>query len=332
MTARTSTSRRRFITIAAAAAAAVAAGLRPASAAGDMLKWRGVAMGAEATILLPEMPRRRAEALIVRCVDELRRLEAEFSLYQTDSAISRLNASGLLKPPSLDFHRLLQDCGRFHRMTDGAFDPTVQPLWRLYVEHFTRQDGEDPAPRDIAKARALVGFGDIAVSPERIALSRPGMAITLNGVAQGYITDRVADLLRAAGLDKVLIDLGEIRVLGRHPDGRPWRVGRPSPGGETEFVALEDTAIATSSGRATPFEPTGRFHHLFDPASGESVQGVESVSVVAPTATLADALSTALSVMPVEAWRPVLARFPQAHAAAILDDGSEVAVPADAQG
>ncbi len=331
MTARTSTSRRRFITIAAGAAAAVASGLRPASAAGDMLKWRGVALGAEATILLPEMPRGRAEALIGRCVEDLRRLEAEFSLFQADSAVCRLNAAGDLEAPSLDFYRLLQDCGRFHRMTDGAFDPTVQPLWRLYVEHFAaRPDGEGPAHRDIAKARSLVGFRDVAVSPERIAFARPGMAITLNGVAQGYITDRIADLLRAAGLGNVLIDLGEIRVLGRHPDGRPWRVARPSPGGEAELIALEDAAIATSSGRATPFEPTGRFHHLFDPASGESARGTESVTVVAPTATVADGLSTALTVLPVEMWRTVLARFPNAHAAAILDDGTELAVAAGA--
>ena len=327
MRARTVTSRRRFITIAAGAAAAVAAGTRANSAAGDMLKWRGVALGAEATILLPEMPRGRAEALIGLCVDELRRLEVEFSLFQADSAISRLNASGVLEAPSLDLYRLLQDCGRFHRMTDGAFDPTVQPLWRLYVEHFAgRQGDEGPAPDDLAKARALVGFRDVTVSPERIAFSHPGMAITLNGVAQGYITDRVADLLRAAGLENVLIDLGEIFGLGRRPDGRPWRVGRPSPGGEAELMPLEDAAIATSSGRATPFEPTGRFHHLFDPASGASARGVRSVSVVAPTATLADALSTALSVMPVEKWRSVLAQFPDTRATAILDDDSEVAL------
>lgn len=290
--------RRRLLRIAAATGGlwlAPGAAARPA----EPQSWRGVALGAEASMVLHHPDAAAGHALIRRSVAEIRRLEAVFSLYRADSALSVLNREGALAAPPLDLVRLLAEARGFSEITGGAFDVTVQPLWQLHARHFSAP-GADPAgpPADaIAEALARVDHTAITIRSDRIAFGRPGMAVTLNGIAQGYVTDRVADLLRRAGLDHVLIDLGETRALGRHPDGRPWRVGLARPDGSGDIgriVDLADAAVATSAGHATRFDAAGRHHHLFDPKTGRSTRRHAGVSVIAPTATAADALSTGL--------------------------------------
>ncbi len=280
---------------------------RPARASSlpEPFVWRGVALGAEASIALYHPDRAAAERLVGEAVAEVRRLEAVFSLYRPDSALSRLNRTGVLAAPPLDLVRLLATARAFGELTGGAFDVTVQPLWELYARHFAARDADPagPDPAAVGRALSLVDYRRISVASDRIALGAPGMAVTLNGIAQGYITDRVADLLRAAGVERVLLDLGEIRGIGRHPEGRPWRAGIRDPGDAARIakrVDLDDRALASSAGSGTPFDGSGRIHHLFDPASGRSANRYAGVSVLAPTATAADALSTGLSAMPRE--------------------------------
>ena len=120
------------------------------------------------------------------------------------------------------------------------------------------------------------------------------MAVTLNGVAQGYITDRVADLLRGRGFENVLVELGEVRALGRCADLEPWRAGIADPE-DPSAVLLElpllDSALATSGSYGTWLDPAHRHHHIFDPATGRSAHRQAMVSVTAPRAMVADALS-----------------------------------------
>jgi thiamine biosynthesis lipoprotein len=226
-----------------------------------------------------------------------------------------LNRVGHHRTPPLELVDLLAQSRTFSEMTDGAFDVTVQPLWRVYAEHFSRPNA-DPAgpPSDaLAPARAAVDYAAVEIDPAGVRFERPSMAITLNGIAQGYVTDRVADLLADAGVTNVLLDIGESRALGQHPSGRPWRVGvrRPDrPDTVDSHVELTDRALATSAGAASPFEPTGQHHHLFDPKRGRSAALVEQVSVAAPRATTADALSTALAISTPSRSEAIAARFP----------------------
>ena len=224
--------RRRTLTIAASMAGL---GVVPwlagigGAAAGELRRWRGTALGAKATILLNHPDGAAAERLIGACIAEITRLEKVFSLYRGDSALSALNRDGVLADPPPDLVRLMAESRRISELSAGAFDVTVQPLWRLYAAHFSEPgaDPKGPPAQAIAQALSLVDYGAVTVDSGRIALARPGMAVTLNGIAQGYITDRVAELLRRAGADRVLIDLGEARGLGRHPSGRPWRREKP---------------------------------------------------------------------------------------------------------
>ena len=149
------------------------------------------------------------------------------------------------------------------------------------------------------------------------------MAVTLNGIAQGYITDRVAALLQDAGMGDVLLDIGEVRALGRHPEGRPLarrppprrRAGNGCPHRHPRRPAPSPPRPASRarSSRAA------RHHHLFDPATGRPAPGTGQVSVIAPRATMADALSTALAVAPPARAAPLAARFPEI---AVLTDAA----------
>jgi FAD:protein FMN transferase len=161
-------------------------------------------------------------------------------------------------------------------------------------------------------ARSRVDYKAVHVDTDRLSFSRPGMKLTLNGIAQGYITDRVADLLRAEGCSHTLVDMGEIRALDGHPSGRPWLAGLKEalkPGHSLTSIPLYNDAISTSSALGTTFEPSGRFNHIFDPATGACAFRYASVSVKTSRATTADALSTAFSLMPLDAARQALAAF-----------------------
>jgi thiamine biosynthesis lipoprotein len=151
------------------------------------------------------------------------------------------------------------------------------------------------------------------------------MAITLNSLAQGYITDVIADMLRHEGFDSAVVDLGEFRTLGWHPDGRPWRIGirnGRADGGDGRMVELTDMALAVSGGYGTPFEPSGRFHHIFDPVTGASANGLVEVAVIGPRATAANALSTAICVAGEARAAALLAAYPGTQAILTRPDRS----------
>jgi FAD:protein FMN transferase len=307
-----SLTRRRLIVISASiAGSAFLTGGRTAQA-GDPVRWHGSALGAQVSIEIYHPDRAEVERLVARCVVDVRRLEQQFSLYRADSAISTLNRTGILVSPDADMVALLKASLLFAGITGGAFDPTVQPLWQLYADHFTseRPDSNGPSPQKLAGALAKVGYAGLRVSEDRIALARRGAAITLNGIAQGYATDRVVERLRKAGLSTTLVNMGEIRAIGARPEGRPWRVGLADPerpGVVTETIDLIDRAVATSAGAGFRFDASGRFTHLFDPATGRSPSRYSTVSVIASTATEADALSTAFSLMSLSRIQDIVA-------------------------
>jgi thiamine biosynthesis lipoprotein len=271
-------SRRRFIAISAALAPTLLP--RGLSAGPGLHVETGMALGAKVTLRLihPDAPR-----LAARAMAEIHRLEAIFSLYLQDSALCRLNRNGRLEAPPFELLECLGLAGAVHAASGGRFDPTVQPLWQAEAEAVLR--GQPLSPDERAAAAALIGWQDVVLGPSEISL-RPGMALTLNGIAQGFIADRVAALLAEAGLTRALIDTGEMRAL---PEG-DWPV-RLASGDE---IALRNRALATSEPLGMTFGGDGLTSHILDPRQARPVQAAwRSVSVSAPTAALADALSTA---------------------------------------
>lgn len=305
-------SRRRFISL-AAAAAGVPLLLKAAGAQVRPVRWEGTALGAPASIQLYHSDEPQARAAIAAALAELGCLEAIFSLYRPDSAISRLNRNGRVEGAPTDFVALVTRALSLAQITDGVYDPTVQPLWRLYLRHFTTEapDPAGPAQNDIDAALALVDWREVEVDADRgrVAFARPGMGLTLNSGAQGYITDRVAEVLRAHGFDRMLVDMGEPRALAVKPDGSAWRIAIANPADPAQTVAtleVVDRCVATSGGYGTLFDPAGRFTHILDPRTGGTAPALAGVSVVAETATLADGLATAMLLAPVERRRTIL--------------------------
>src|SRR5215470_8365170 len=330
-----SLTRRRAIRIVAAAAGLplVIAAVRATAPPGQLFGWQGEVLGALSELTLWHTDAALAQRTILRVRGEIARYERIFSLYREDSEISRLNAAGTLDKPSPELRRLVEESRRLSLLSDGAFDISVQPLWRLYEAHFWSHSDIQPdiAARARDVARELVDFRNIDIGGTRIAFTRAGMGITLNSLAQGFITDAIADLLRNEGFESAVVDLGEFHTIGRHPDGHPWRIGirnALAQGGIARTIELEDTALAVSGGYGTTFEPTGRFHHIFDPHTGACANGLVDVAVIGPRATAANGLSTAICVAGEDHAAGLLAAFPGTRAILTRPDGTAVTIPA----
>ncbi|SDO95564.1 thiamine biosynthesis lipoprotein [Lutimaribacter pacificus] len=282
-------SRRRFLTIAACA------GVFGTRAAADIpvTQWQTTALGARTTLSLAHSDAGRVADQVFA---ELRRLEGIFSLYRPDSALSRLNRDGRLAAPPFELLECLGLCDRIHNATGGLFDPTIQPLWAAHAQQHATGKAD---PDGIDRARALVGWPQVAVDSQAITLARPGMAITLNGIAQGYIADRIAALLTRQGLTDLMIDTGELRALGGHPQGGDWPVTLETvDGGRSGRVRLRDISMATSSPAGTQFDTVAGAGHILDPRTGQPGRAPwRLVSVTGPSAAVADGLSTAICLM-----------------------------------
>jgi thiamine biosynthesis lipoprotein len=321
--------RRRAIRIVAAAAGLplMIAAVRATAPRGRLFDWQGEVLGALAELSLWHTDEAAARRTIRKVETEIARYERIFSLARADSEISRLNAAGALAKPSPELRGLMEESRRFSILSGGAFDISVQPLWRLYEAHFWSRTAvqDDVLARAREVAHDLVDFRAIEIGSARIAFARDGMAVTLNSLAQGYITDAAADLLRNEGYTTAFVDLGEIRALGRHPDGRDWRVGirnAQAAGGLAQTVGLADAAMAVSGGYGTTFEPSGQFHHIFDPHTGESAHGLLDATVIGPQATAANGLSTALCVTGEERAAALVAACPGYRAILTRPDGT----------
>jgi FAD:protein FMN transferase len=306
--------RRHFLLIAAGAACG-GFGLAARSEGKSRISWQGVSLGARAQIILDHTDRDAAEAALAASRDELARLEGLFSLYREDSAIARLNRSGRLDAPAAEFLEILSTAASVHAASAGAFDPTVQPLWDEYARFYSAGAEDRGFGSRLEEALERTGFPRLSFDAGAIAFSRQGMALTLNGIAQGYITDRIADLLRRRGFENVLVDMGEIRAVGSQRSGQAWPV---TIAGSNRVVSLRDRSLATSATLGTTFDSVGRVGHILDPRTGKAIGQPRQVTVSAPTAVLADALSTALCAAPGHAAGGLLAAFPDAKVISTL--------------
>jgi thiamine biosynthesis lipoprotein len=327
-------SRRRFIRIAASAACLGAvASTRPMAAEPAPLVWSGLVLGNLASIEIRHPNGKTAQGLLERARVEIARLESIMSLYRPESALSVLNDNGVLRNPPLDLVQVLGQARRFGQLTRGAFDVTVQPLWRVYAEHFATTGARSlagPSSDSIRRAVERVDYRALEIEPSVVGLRRPGVTLTLNGIAQGYITDRIAELLNNEGLDHVLVDLGEIRGLGTRDGVAPWCAGIENVGrsGLVAEIPLANQALSTSGSYGFRFDSAGRFHHIFDPRSGACAQLYASVSVLAPDATTSDALATACNLTPLHAIPSLLRAAGGTMAYIILPDGAVTRIEA----
>lgn len=299
--------RRRFLAIAASAIVA------PGASRAGTAAWRGTALGAAASITLGGTGGATAEQTFAAVTAELARLEQVFSLYRPDSALSRLNRAGRLEAPPAELVELLALCDALHSATGGAFDPTVQPLWLALARR---------APADAAAtteaAADLVGWSGVAFDAAGVSFLRPGMALTLNGVAQGFIADRIAAVLGARGYRDVLVDMGEIVARGtRH--GTAWRTDITATEGQVlRRVNLRDRALAVSAPLGTLIDRERNIGHILDPRTGAAAAERRLVAVSGESAALADGLSTGCCLLSEAEAARAVAQFAGARIDALI--------------
>ncbi len=311
-------SRRRFLRIVAMAGAGIALPLAYRRAVARVSETQ-ILMGTvvNLTIVTRVGQQKVAEQAIAACLAEMARLEGLLSRFKADSELTRLNLDGELEAASPALLAILRQSRVISQLSDGAFDITVEPVLDLFRRAHSRQLAM-PTPQAIAAALARVGWERIRISDSRVWFAEPGMAITLDGVAKGYIVDAGVAELRARGFCNLLVEAGgDLLAAGSRAGVQPWQLGIQGPPARGEVVArftLSDRAAATSGDYEHPFTADRRLHHVIDPRTGVSPLTLASATVLAPTVCLADALSTAVMVLGPDQGLPFLKHFPACEA------------------
>lgn len=279
-----------------------------------VLEISGPAQGTTYSIQVVAPPGDLDEAALRRTAgDELAAVDRLLSTWRDDSELARFNAAPTDEwfPVSAELAALVDRALTVGRETGGAFDVTLAPLLELWG--FGPGGGQTrrvPADAEIGRARERTGPGLVEVRREPPALrkTRDGVALTLDGIAQGYTVDRLAARLDALGAGRYLVELGgELYGRGRNPRGEPWTVGVELPVPEVRrlwgAVEIDGVGMTTSGDYRDFFEVDGRrFSHTLDPRTGRPVShDLRSVTVIASSTAAADALATALLVMGPEA-------------------------------
>ena len=278
----------------------------------NKLIWRERALIGFGTTLWIKAAHENADQLeqaLAAAVDVIRSVERQMSLFDPESDINRLNRHRLVKKPDTHLLSVLKISEHVSRFSQGAFDISMQPLWDMWSKAASQKSL--PSARDIQSARERVNWRAVEASPESVRLHIPGMSLSLNGIAQGYATDRVRATLQSHGIHHALIDVGETALLGNAPNEKPWQLGiesaasmnqlteaRKSPNRLVDqrimgapILVSDGRAMATSSDAHTTFSDDHRYHHILNPHTGYSPSQWSSVTVIASSCVLADALT-----------------------------------------
>lgn len=281
-----------------------------------------IAFGTTISVQVMHRNQKQAELAIGNALHEAKKIDALMSLHRADSQLVTLNRQGTLHRPDPHLLAVMRETQRLAEQTGGAFDPTVQPLWRLHAD--AASAGRIAAPDELRQAIRLVDWRKVSVNADRIAFSVPGMAITLNGIAQGYASDLALAAVREGGIEHALLDIGEFGAVGKNPLSNPWTLGVRHPR-EAEAMAavltVNGRSMATSGDYETSFSRDFSAHHIIDPGTGNSPPALASVTVLAPTCMLADGLSTAMFVMGPDKALALAARYQGVDALLIGKDG-----------
>ncbi len=271
---------------------------------------------------------------VQQAVATIARLERCMTVFSPGSELSGVNASAASarQPVSTDLAMVLAQCRTIHRLTDGAFDPTVGPLmraWGFRGGRPTRLPGRDLLGASLKQT----GLQWVDLSPGGVAFGADGLGLDLGGIGKGYAADRAAEVLRAADLNGLVNVGGDLRSVGAQPDGAPWQVGVRHPLRGDELLARIELApgqaVATSGTYEQRFEVDGReVTHILDPRSGEPVHSVVSATVVAPSAMEADALATAACVLGTVATMRLVDLLPGVEALLVARDSNRFRVEA----
>lgn len=256
-------------------------------------------------------------------INELAEMDRLFNRFSPDSDISRINAqAGQQVPVSDKTMDLLIQARDLAARTGGYFDPTIGPLAELWQigpasKPEAQENWQPPGQAEVAQACRLVDYRELKLDPARglVQLAQPGMKLDVGGIAKGYAVDLIAALVKSWGIENALIDFGgDYYVLGRHPEGRPWKLGIRHPRDPSRAIAVvtvQDRAVTTSGDyQRYRFYEGQRFSHLLHPFTGYPARELTSVTILAPSGVLADGLATAVFILGPEAGMALVENWP----------------------
>lgn len=270
---------------------------------------------------------RKASAAIDAAIEEMRRLDGILSSYSPDSEIAQVNLWAGVKPVKVSAEALavVKRALYFGEISDGSFDPTIFPVMRLWG--FGGPQFRVPADDEIKAVLSLVDYRRVHVDEAQstVYLEEKGMALDLGAIAKGYAVDRMAGIMRSQGVTSFIINVGgNVYAQGAKPDKTKWNVAVTDPRNPEDYmgyVHAQDIAIVSSGDYERYFEEGGlRYHHIVDPKTGYPSRTCRGTTVLLPSSTDADGLSTTLFILGPEATN-VLSRFPGVGAIFVLPDG-----------
>jgi thiamine biosynthesis lipoprotein len=263
-------------------------------------------------------------------VDEIKRIEALISSWSDDSETTEINRkSGIAPVPvSEELFALIERSLGISELTSGAFDisfASIDKVWK-----FDGSMERLPSEGDIKASVALIDYRKIKLdeADHSVFLPVKGMRIGFGAIGKGYAADQVKRLLMAQGVSAGIINAsGDLTAWGSRPDGEPWKVAITNPLDKSKAFAwlpIEDGAVVTSGNYEKYVMIDGtRYSHIIDPRTGYPSKGVNSVTVFAPKAELADALATAVFVMGVDVGMDLIRQIPQVECI-IVDEQNRV--------
>ncbi len=302
----------------------------------DLVRAHRPAMGSSFEVRIPASTPGAID-LACRSLDIIDALEAQLTVYRDDSEVSRLNASGFPGPVAVEagLFGLLQTAVDLSRATGGAYDVTSGALSDAWG--FVKGPKRVPTPEALAAARERTGWHHLKLDPENraVAFGREGIRINLGSIGKGYAIDRVVELIRSywwptAGL--VHGGRSSLYAIGSPPNdfGGRWEIALYNPfRPEAPLGAfyLRNRALGTSGAAFQQFTEGGRVYgHILDPRTGEPAPGPASVTVLAPSAAMADALSTAFYLLGPARSAEYIARHPEIGAV-FVERGQDDAAP-----
>ena len=257
-------------------------------------------MGTLVTISVVHPDAEAARMMVAATFNEIERLESLLSRHRKGTPVWRLNETGVVHSPPREVLEVIQKGLDYSALSAGAFDMTIAPLLNLYNSSFS-EAGAAPPREEVRRALALVGSQHVQVTEGEISFGKGGMAVTLDGIAKGYIVDQAVEVLRRHGATGVLVNAGgDMASAGESLGGDAWRIGLQDPrvvGGSLGTLRLRGESVATSGDYVQYLTPDMSLHHILDPRTGSSPDHTSGVSVVAPSAMAADALSTTALVL-----------------------------------
>jgi thiamine biosynthesis lipoprotein len=269
----------------------------------------------------PRLP--QVQAALDKVWQRFADIHTRLSVYDAQSDINKINQA-YDKPGgvSRDTYMLVEDSIRYHALSSGVFDITVGPLIQLWKRK--GKEGVMPTPEEIAEAKFLVNIDAIELfSNQRIRLNQPGVKINVDSIGDGFAADEAARILRERGFYDFLVDAsGEIYAAGSNCQRDKWRIGVRDPEDTSKLMdtlEINNLAVSTSGNYERFFMIDGKkWPHIIDPRSGFPAVGVESATVIAPSAQMADFLSTALCILKPQEGIRIVDALGQDHGAMVM--------------